>query len=136
MSGIVKRGVRGGRDPFSQSSATLQAMRSLPTAPLAAGSLIVGYAVAAGSGSRPLGGLVLIAGAVPCMRTWTLRRGPRTATALIGVGLAALILSHLIALVTGAWPAVLLSAAVMGAAAWIYADAPAARRPDARASAL
>ena len=110
-------------------------MRSFPTAPLAAGSLIVGYAVAAGSGSRPLGGVVLIAGALPCMRAWTLRRGPRTATALAGVGLAALILSHIVALATGAWPAVLLSAAVMGTAAWVYADAPAARRYDAGASA-
>jgi hypothetical protein len=112
-------------------------MRSLPTAPLAAGCLIIGYAVAAGSGSRPLGGLVLIAGALPCIWVWTLRRGGRTAAALTGVGLAALVLSHLVALATGAWPAVLLSAAVMGAAAWIYADAPAARGPDARgASAL
>jgi hypothetical protein len=111
-------------------------MRALPTAPFAAGCLIVGYAVAAGSGSRPLGGVVLLAGALPCMRAWTVRRGPRTATALAGVGLAALILSHLLALATGAWPAVLLSAAAMGAAAWIYADAPAARRHDARATAL
>ncbi len=96
----------------------------------------MGYAVAAGSGSRPLGGLVLIAGALPCIRAWTLRRGPRTATALTGVGLGALILSHLVALATGAWPAVLLSAAVMGAAAWIYADAQPARGHDAHASAL
>jgi hypothetical protein len=103
-------------------------VRPLPTAPLAAAALIVGYAVAAVSGSRPLGGLVLIAAAIPCMRTWTLRRGPRTATALTGIGLAALILSHLVALATGAWPAVLLSAAVMGVAAWVYADAPIARR--------
>jgi hypothetical protein len=110
-------------------------VRPLPTAPLAAGALVVGYAVAAGSGSRPLGGLVLIAAAIPCMRAWTLRRGPRTASALTGVGLAALILSHLIALATGAWPAVLISAAAMGAAAWVYADAPAARRQRAGAPA-
>ena len=70
---------------------------------------------------------MLIAAALPCVRVWTLRRGPRTATALAGVGFAALVLSHLIALATGAWPAVLLSAAVMGAAAWIYGDAPALR---------
>lgn len=124
------------RDLTGQSSATLQPMRSLPTAPLAAGCLIVGYAVAAGSGSRPLGGIVLLVGAVPCVRAWTLRRGPRTATVLTGVGLGALILSHLVALATGAWPAVLLSATVMGAAAWIYADTPAARQHDARVTAL
>jgi hypothetical protein len=110
-------------------------MRPPPTAPFAAGCLIVGYAVAAGSGSRPLGGLVLIAGAIPCMRAWTLRRGPRTATALAGVGLGALILSHVVALATGAWPAVLLSAIAMGTAAWLYADAPAARRHGAGATA-
>jgi hypothetical protein len=109
-------------------------VRPLPTAPLAAGCLIAGYAVAAGSGSRPLGGFVVLAGALPCMRTWTVRRGPRTATALTGVGLGALILSHLVALATGAWPAVLLSAAAMGAAAWVYADAPTARRLRASAS--
>jgi hypothetical protein len=108
-------------------------MRPLPTAPLASGALIVGYAVAVASGSRTLGGLVLIACAIPCMRAWTLRRGPRTATALTGVGLGALILSHVVALATGAWPAVLLSAAAMGAAAWVYADAPAARQGGATA---
>ncbi|HEY3828864.1 MAG TPA: hypothetical protein VGL57_06680 [Solirubrobacteraceae bacterium] len=109
-------------------------MRSLPTAPLCAGALIVGYASASASGSRPLGGFVLLAAVLPCVRAWTLRRGPRTATALTGVGLAALVLSHLVALATGAWPAVLLSAAAMGTAAWIYADAPSARRQSARAT--
>ena len=37
-------------------------MPETPTAAVAAGSLIGGYAVAVGSGSRPLGGLVLAAG--------------------------------------------------------------------------
>ncbi len=106
-------------------------MRPLPTAPLAAGCLVLGYAVALGSGSRQLGGIALLAGAIPCIRAWTLRRGPRTASALTGVGLGALVLSHLLALATGAWPAVLLSAAVMGGAAWVYADAPAARQRSA-----
>jgi hypothetical protein len=111
-------------------------MRPLPTAPLAAGALIVGYAVAVTSGSRTLGGFVLLACALPCVCAWTVRRGPRTATALTGVGLVALILSHLVALATGAWPAVVLSAAAMGAAAWVYADAPSVRRQSAGASAI
>jgi hypothetical protein len=111
-------------------------MRPFPTAPFAAGCLIAGYAVAVGSGSRALGGLVLIAGAIPCIWAWALRRGPRTAMALAGVGLVALIVSHVVALATGAWPAVLLSAAAMGAAAWLYADAPAARQHGAGATAL
>jgi hypothetical protein len=101
-------------------------MRSLPTAPIAGGSLILGYAVAAGSGSRPLGGLILLAGGIPCVWAWTLHRGPRTAAALTGVGLAVLAASHLLALAIGAWPSVLLSAGVMGTATWVYADAPTA----------
>jgi hypothetical protein len=122
--------MRGGLDgPAGERYAPL--VRPVPTAPIAAGSLVVGYAVAVASGSRPLGGLVLLACAIPCMRAWTARRGPRTATALAAVGLGLLIASHVLALALGAWPAVLLSAAAMGAAAWIYADAPAARRPDA-----
>jgi hypothetical protein len=64
-----------------------------------------------------------------------MRRGPRTASALLGIGLGALILSHLLALAIGAWPAVLLAAAAMGAATWVYADAPAARQRDAATAA-
>jgi hypothetical protein len=110
-------------------------VRALPTAPLAAGALIVGYAVAVGSDSRQLGGLVLLACAIPCMRAWTVRRGPRIASALLGIGLGALIVSHPLALAIGAWPAVLLSATAMGVATWVYADAPAARqRNDAAAA--
>lgn len=101
-------------------------MRLPPTAPLAAGSLVLGYAVVVGSGSRPLGGLILLLGGIPCIWAWTLRRGPKTAMALTGAGLAALVASHLLALAIGAWPAVLLSALAMGAATWAYADAPAA----------
>jgi hypothetical protein len=98
-------------------------VRTLPTAPLAAGSLIAGYAVAAGSGSRPLGGVVLAVGGVWCIWVWVRRRGPRTAATLAGVGFAALVLSHVLALAIGAWPSVLVVAAATAAAAWTLADA-------------
>ncbi|HUN77712.1 MAG TPA: hypothetical protein VMU32_02210 [Solirubrobacteraceae bacterium] len=104
-------------------------MRPLPTAPLAAGSFVAGYAIAVGSGSRTLGGIVLLAGGLPCIAAWSARRGRRTAGALTGVALGVFVASHLLGLAIGAWPAVLLSAAAMGVAAWVYADAPAARRP-------
>jgi hypothetical protein len=96
-----------------------------PTAPLAAGSLIAGYAVAVASGSRPLGGLVLLLGGMLCMRIWTLRHGPRVAISLACVALFAFILSHLLALAVGAWPAVLIVAAGTAAVVWVRADAPA-----------
>jgi hypothetical protein len=114
-------------------------VRSLPTAPVAAGSLIAGYAVAAGTGSRPLGGVVLLIGGMWCMRAWTRRHGVRTATRLASFGLGAFILSHVLALAIGAWPSVLLVSAAMAAAAWTQADARAgvraaglALRPPAR----
>jgi hypothetical protein len=110
-------------------------MRPVPTAPVAAGSLIVGYAVAAGSGSRPLGGAVMLAGGLWCVRAWTRRRGSRTAVALSGVALGAFVVSHVLALAIGAWPAVLLVSAVTAAVTWLYADADApalAYRPPAR----
>jgi hypothetical protein len=100
-----------------------------PTAPLAAGSLVAGYAVAAASGSRPLGGLVLLLGGLLCMRVWTRRHGLRTAVFLSAVGLVAFIVSHVLAVAVGAWPAVLLVAAATGAAVWLRADLRAGEAP-------
>jgi hypothetical protein len=105
---------------------------SLPTAPIAAGSLIAGYAVATATGSRPLGGAVLLAGGVWCMRLWSTRHGTRTAARLASAELGAFILSHVIALAIGAWPSVLLVSAAMAAAAWVVADT----RPEGPARAL
>ncbi len=98
-------------------------MHLTPTAPVAGGTLIAGYAVAAGTGSRPLGGVVLLIGGLWCILTWNRRHGARTAAALAGVGIGALILSHLLALAIGAWPSVLFVAVVMAWAAWSRADA-------------
>jgi hypothetical protein len=100
--------------------------RRLPTAPVAAASLIAGYAVAAGTGSRPLGGVVLAAGGLWCIREWTRRNDTRTAVILGCAGLAAFVLSHVLALAIGAWPAVLLVAVAIAIAAWLRADSRAA----------
>lgn len=108
-------------------SATLPSVRSIPTAPVAAGTLIVGYAVAVSTGSRPLGGVVLLIGGLWCARIWMRRHGPRTAMTLVGVGLFAFVISHLLALAIGAWPAVLAVAAGMAVAAWVWADSRGAR---------
>ena len=95
----------------------------MPTAPVAAGSLILGYAVAVGTGSRPLGGIVLAIGGLWCLWAWMQRHGARTAAVLGCMGFGALVLSHLLALAVGAWPSVLLVAAAMAVAAWTQADA-------------
>ncbi len=109
--------------PAAHATATLASMRRIPTAPVAAASLIAGYAVAAGSGSRPLGGIVMAAGGVWCIREWARRNDTRTALELACVGLAAFVLSHVLALAIGAWPAVLTVAALTALAAWLRADA-------------
>jgi hypothetical protein len=98
-------------------------MRQTPTAPVAGASLIAGYAVAAGTGSRPLGGIVLLAGGLWCVREWMRRNDARTAAELACVGLAAFVLSHVLARAIGAWPAVLLVAAAVVLATWLRADA-------------
>lgn len=96
--------------------------RDVPTAPLAAAGLIAGYGVAAASGSRPLGGAVLAGFGLTCMSIWLRRDGVRTTVILTGVGLSAFALSHVVALLTGPWPAVLLAAASAASASWALSD--------------
>jgi hypothetical protein len=97
-------------------------VRRIPTAPLAAASLIVGYAVAAYTGSRPLGGVVLGIGGLWCIQLWWSRHGARTAVTLACVGLGAFVAAHLLGLLIGAWPAVLLVALVTALVVWTRAD--------------
>jgi tetrahydromethanopterin S-methyltransferase subunit C len=85
--------------------------RRIPTSPVAAAGLIAGYAVAVATGSRPLGGIVLAAFGLFCVMIWLERDGRRTAGQLTAIGLGAFVLSHLLALAIGAWPAVLVAAA-------------------------
>lgn len=94
----------------------------LPTWPVAAGSLALGFGVAQATGVRPLGGLVLVAGAGWCARRWRERAGTERMWLLLGVYLAAFVLSHLIAHPLGAWVSVALVSAIAGGAAWALAD--------------
>ena len=109
-------------------------MRQVPTAPVAAASFLAGWGVVAASGSRTAGGLVLAAGGLWCIAAWRRRVGTRTAVALGGAGVAGFVLSHVLGLVIGPWPSVIVVAIAAGALAWIYADARgtlAARQPSA-----
>jgi hypothetical protein len=122
--GAVESGVSTAPDaPVPGDSLARPGLRAMPTAPVAAASLIAGYAVAVGTGSRPLGGLVLAAGGLWCIREWRRRNDTRTAVILGCGGFAAFVLSHVLALAVGAWPAVLLAAAAIALAAWLRADA-------------
>ena len=97
--------------------------RDLATAPLAAAGLVAGYAVAVLSGSRPLGGVVLAGFGLLCISVWMRRDGVWTAAKLAVSGLVAFGLSHVLGLVIGAWPAVLLTAAGLALVCWRLSDA-------------
>ncbi len=94
----------------------------IATAPLAAAGLVAGYAIARASGSRPLGGVVLAAFGLTCIAIWLHRDGRRRAALLTVAGLVAFALSHVLALVIGAWPAVLVVAAAMAAMCRRFSD--------------
>ncbi len=111
----------------------------MPTAPIAAVSLIAGFAVADASGVRALGGIVLLAAVAWCAWRWRRQAGIGVAGLLVALYAAAFAASHVLGDALGAWPAVFTVAAVVGLAAWILADAPSVRRlggpgPDAAAS--
>jgi hypothetical protein len=97
-------------------------MRRLPTWPVAAGSLVLGFAVAQATGVRPLGGIVLIAGAAWCALRWRGSVGIAGTVALVALYAAAFAASHALADVVGTWGAVVLVSAVVGLAAWAAAD--------------
>jgi hypothetical protein len=102
------------------------------TAPLAAAGLIAGFGVAVATGSRPLGGVVLAAFGLACIAVWVRRDGRRTAVWLTVAGLLAFAISHVLGLVIGAWPAVLVVAAATAAICWRVSDS---RRPERRQAA-
>jgi hypothetical protein len=94
----------------------------MPTAPVAAGSLVAGYLVARETGVRPLGGVVLAVGAAWCAREWLRDSGRGTTGALLALYIAAFGASHPLAKKIGAWPSVLAVSAVTGAAVWTASD--------------
>jgi hypothetical protein len=95
---------------------------AVPTAPVAAGSLIGGYLTARLTRRRQLGGVVLAAGGALCTQRWVERVGTPRALGLLLTFLAAFGLSHPLAKRIGAWPSVLAVAAGAGGAAWVVAD--------------
>jgi hypothetical protein len=102
-----------------------------PTAPIAAAGMVAGFGVAVASGSRPLGGVVLAACGLTCVAVWLRRDGVRVTLELSATGLVAFALSHLLGRVIGAWPSVLVVAAVTAALCWRLSDSrlPRPERP-------
>jgi hypothetical protein len=103
--------------------------KPLPTWPVAAGSLALGFAVAQATGVRALGGVVLVAGCGWCALRWRERVGAGRTVGLVGLYLAAFVGSHVLAHAIGAWPSVALVSAVVAGGSYAVADAAPARRP-------
>jgi len=105
-------------------------LSGVATAPISAAGLIAGFAVAVASGSRALGGVVLACCGLLCIAVWLRRDGRRIAVRLTVIGLLAFALSHVLGLLIGPWPAVLVAAAATATACWRLSDA---YRPSVRA---
>jgi hypothetical protein len=95
---------------------------SVPTAPVAAGSLVAGYLVARETRIRALGGVVLATAGLYLTRRWKKDAGATVAGALLGTYLAGFVVSHPLARKVGAWPSVLSVAAVNAGACNLLAD--------------
>ncbi|GAA2746666.1 hypothetical protein GCM10009868_33020 [Terrabacter aerolatus] len=94
----------------------------MTTAPIAALGLVGGYVAARESGVRPLGGIVLGAAGLYAGRTWVVKAGGAGAAGLAAVYLGGFGASHVLAKKIGAWPSVLVVAAVSATASWVVAD--------------
>lgn len=94
----------------------------LPTAPVAALALVLGFGVAELTGVRAVGGAVMLLGLVVCARLWFVRVGAARAVALTALFLGLFVVAHLLARVTGAWSAVLLAAAAAFVGTHLLAD--------------
>lgn len=106
-------------------------VRRLPTALVAAVTLVVGFAAAQLSGVRAVGAGVLLAGVAWCVAREARRTAWWRLGAVVVVGGACFVASHALADALGDWPAVLTAAALLAVVTWALVDAPrrAARAP-------
>jgi hypothetical protein len=96
-------------------------MSRVPTCLIAALTLVAGFFVAQVTDVRALGGLVLVAGVAWCV--WRSRAaGVARLAAVVVTGLVCFIAAHVLAPHLGAWPSVLLVAAVLGVVTWALVD--------------
>ncbi|UKY55276.1 hypothetical protein [Streptomyces inhibens] len=97
-------------------------MAGFPTAAVAAGGIVGGYAVARWTKKRPLGGVALAAAGAVAARGWQQKAGNATAAALSGAYVAAFAGSHPLAKKIGAWPSVFAVAGGVALASWVAVD--------------
>jgi hypothetical protein len=109
---------------MSSPTLTRGRTRLFPSSLLVAGGLVVGFAVAQGTGVRALGGAILIGTGLAAARLWVRRRGWTVAVLLGLLYLAAFVLSHVLTLGLGmpAWASVSLVTLLSAGVTWAAAD--------------
>ncbi|WP_308169178.1 hypothetical protein [Cellulomonas hominis] len=95
---------------------------SVPTAVLAAATLVLGFAVAELTGVRALGGVVLAGGVAWCAARSVRSAGVLRVAAVVALGAVCFVASHVVAGSLGAWPSVVLAAAVLAAGTALLVD--------------
>jgi hypothetical protein len=111
---------------MSASTLTRTRPRLFPSSLLVAGGLVLGFAVAQGTGIRALGGAILLGTGLAAARLWVGRRGWGTAVGLGLLYLAAFALSHVLTLGMGvpAWASVAVVTLVSAGVTYLVADRP------------
>ena len=99
-------------------------MPRVPTALLAALTLVVGFAVAELTGVRALGGVVLLAGVAWCAVRARAAGWWRVSLVVLAGG-GCFVASHLLAPHLGAWPSVIVVAVVLAGVTYLLVDRPA-----------
>jgi hypothetical protein len=99
-------------------------LRQVPTAALAALTLVVGFAVAQGSGVRALGGAVLVLGVAWCAWRALPAAGVARVLAVVALGALCFVGAHVLAGSLGAWLSVVLVAAVLALGTGLLVDRP------------
>ncbi|MBX9244016.1 hypothetical protein ICW40_04235 [Actinotalea ferrariae] len=99
-------------------------MRRVPTALIAAATLVLGFAVAQLSGVRVAGAAVLLLGVAWCVAREARRAAPWRLVVVVLAGGLCFAASHLLADVLGPWPSVLLVAAALAAVTAGLVDRP------------
>ena len=97
-------------------------MSRVPTAAVAASSLVLGFAAVRVGGPQWLGAVVVLAGAAWCVAREVRRTAWWRLAAVLVTGAAAFVGSHVLADVVGARPAVVLAAVALGAVTWWLVD--------------
>jgi hypothetical protein len=85
-------------------------------------TLVIGFAVASLTGVRALGGAVLVLGGALCAWWMVRTAGPLRTVLTLAAVFVLFVLAHPLGHLIGAWPAVLLVAAVAGGIAYVTAS--------------